>query len=155
MKITDAFLGEHAVFYAQFDECETLLDRGNLEVLKQAAAVIASALESHAQLEDRLLFGPLAARGDDAGIFQLMEEEHVVIAGFLHAIAAARDANHASELLGDMIAAARAHFLKEESVAFPRAEHALGIEQLQRLGVEWAAARGVAMEDQPPVYHRS
>lgn len=151
MKITDAFLGEHAVFYAQFDECETLLDLGSLEVLKEAAALIASALESHAQLEDRLLFGRLAAQSDDPGIFQLMEEEHVLIAGFLHAIAAARNADRASELLGEMIAAARAHFHKEESVAFPRAEHALGIEHLQRLGMEWAVARGVVLEVQTVV----
>jgi hemerythrin-like domain-containing protein len=155
MKITDAFLGEHAVFYAQFDECETLLERGNLEVLKEAAAVIASALESHAQLEDRLHFGPLVAHGDEPGIFQLMEEEHVVIAGLLHAIAVARDASRASELLAEMTAAARAHFQKEESVAFPRVEQLLSIEQLRRLGVEWAAARGVTLESSTPVYHAS
>lgn len=147
MKITDAFLGEHAVFYAQFDECETMLDRSSLDSLKHAAAVIARALESHAELEDRLLFGPLAERPDaDPGIFRLMEEEHVVIAGFLHAVAAARDAVRASEKLAEMIAAARAHFEKEESVAFPRAEQLLGMDDQQRLGLAWADARGVGLE---------
>ncbi|HEY0672455.1 MAG TPA: hemerythrin domain-containing protein [Longimicrobiales bacterium] len=147
MKITDAFLGEHAVFYAQFEECETMLDRSNLDSLKHAAAVIASALESHAELEDKLLFGPLATYSDgEPGIFQLMEEEHTAIANFLGAIAAAKDAGRASELLSEMIAAARAHFEKEEQVAFPRVEQLLGADELRRLGRDWSAARGVAVE---------
>ncbi|HET9438718.1 MAG TPA: hemerythrin domain-containing protein [Longimicrobiales bacterium] len=147
MKITDAFLGEHAVFYAQFEECETMLDRSNLDSLKHAAAVIASALESHAELEDKLLFGPLAVYSDgEPGIFQLMEEEHTSIANFLGAIAVAKDAGRASELLSEMIAAARAHFEKEEQVAFPRVEQLLGAEELRRLGREWSVARGVAVE---------
>ena len=147
MKITDAFLGEHAVFYAQFEECETMLDRSNLDSLKHAAAVIASALESHAELEDKLLFGPLAIYSDgEPGIFQLMEEEHTAIANFLGAIAAAKDAGRASELLSEMMAAARAHFEKEEQVAFPRVEQLLGADELRRLGREWSAARGVAVE---------
>ena len=147
MKITDAFLGEHAVFYAQFQECESMLDRSSLENLKHAAAVLGSALESHAQLEDSLLFVPLASVGDgEEGIFQLMENEHTAIANFLGAIAAARDAGHASELFAELIAAARAHFEKEEEVAFPRAEQLLGAPELKRLAYAWAEARGVAIE---------
>ena len=147
MKITDAFLGEHAVFYAEFNECEKMLDHSTLDILKQAAALIASALESHAELEDKLLFGPLATFSDaGSGIFQLMEEEHITIANFLASIAAARDAAQASELLSEMIAAARAHFEKEEEVAFPRAEQLLGAEELRKLARAWADFRGVAIE---------
>lgn len=147
MRITDAFLGEHAVFYAQFIECETMLDRSDLDSLKHAAAVIASALASHAELEDELLFGPLAARaGDDPGIFALMEEEHVTIAGLLGAIGTSRDAARTSELLSEMIAAARAHFEKEEQIAFPLAEKLLDANELRRLGRAWSDVRGVAIE---------
>ncbi len=147
MKITDAFLGEHAVFYRQFDEVDHMLDRSDLASLKQAAAVIAGALESHAELEDALLFGPLVrAAPDGTGIFALMEEEHTVIAKLLGDIATARDAGLASELLAEMIAAARDHFAKEERVAFPRAEQLLGPDELHRLGAAWAQARNVALE---------
>lgn len=147
MKITDAFLGEHAVFYRQFDEVDDMLDRADLNSLKHAAAVIAGALESHAQLEDALLFGPLArAAADGADIFALMEEEHTVIAKLLGEIATARDAARAAELLTDMIAAARDHFAKEENVAFPRAERLLDAGELHRLGAAWAQARNVVLE---------
>ncbi len=147
MKITDAFLGEHAVFYAQFAECEDIVDRADLESLRHMAAVIASGLDTHSKLEDELLFGPLSAHvGDDLGIFQLMEQEHTQIANLLGQVATARTAGRAGELLVEMIAAARAHFEKEEQVAFPRAEQLLGAAELQRLGRAWSNARGVAVE---------
>ena len=82
----------------------------------------------------------------EEGIFELMDHEHTAIANFLGAIAAARDAGHASELFSEMIAAARAHFEKEEQVAFPRAEQRLGTMELKRLAYAWADARGVAIE---------
>lgn len=147
MKITEAFLGEHAVFYAQFTECETMLDRSDLDGLKHAASVIASGLASHAELEDELLFRPLAARaGEDPGIFAVMEEEHAIIGDLLRGIADARDAGRASELLHEMIAAARAHFAKEEQVAFPLAEKLIDFAELRRLGQTWSDARGVVIE---------
>ena len=44
MKITDAFLGEHGVFYAQFDHLEQLLRApGSLEQVQDAAALLGSA----------------------------------------------------------------------------------------------------------------
>jgi hemerythrin-like domain-containing protein len=147
MKITDAFLGEHAVFYAQFTECEDILDRADLESLRHMAAVLASALDTHAQLEDKLLFGPLASRlNDELGIFQLMEQEHTQIAQLLGQISTAHTPGRAGELMSEMIAAARAHFEKEEQVAFPRAEQILGEDELRRLGRIWSDARGVAVE---------
>lgn len=144
MKITDAFLGEHAVFYAQFSECEDLIGRADLASLKDASAVISSALVSHARLEDALIFGPLAARmGEQHSIFMLMEEEHQAIAALLGQISTARTAERAGELLREMIHAARHHFSKEEQVAFPLAEQLLGVDELRRAGHEWAEARSV------------
>ena len=147
MKITDALLGEHAVFYVQFTECEDLLGYAALDTLKNAAAVIAGALVSHAHLEDALLFGPLAARVDARhGIFELMEEEHQTIAALLAEISNARTRERAAELLRETLQAARVHFAKEEQFAFPLAEQMLGLEELRRLGRGWADARGVAIE---------
>ena len=151
MKITDAFLGEHAVFYMQFTECEDLIGRADLGSLKDAAAVIAGALVSHAHLEDALLFGPLGARLTDGHeIFTVMEEEHQAIARLLGQVAMARDAGRAGELLTEVIHSARSHFAKEEQVAFPLAEQMLDAEELRRLGRDWSGARGVFLEDSAP-----
>ena len=51
----------------------------------------------------------------------------------------------ARDLLLDTIAIARDHFAKEEQVLFPMAANALPPEELQALGAEWAAARGVTL----------
>ena len=147
MKITDAFLGEHAVFYAQFIECEDMIARVDLAGVKQAAGVIASALATHADLEDMLLFQPLADRADErASIFQIMDEEHRTIGALLVEIARTHDPERGRELLLEMIHAAREHFLKEEQVAFPLAERLLGAEELERLGVAWSEARNVTVD---------
>lgn len=146
MRITDALLGEHAVFYAEFAQCESILKDCDLPTVKQLAALLGSALDTHAEIEDRLLFGPLASYTTaDPGIFQLMEEEHHTIAELLRQIARARSSEKAAELLSEMIAAARAHFEKEEEVAFPRAEQLLGAEELRKLGKRWSEERGVAV----------
>lgn len=53
MRITDAFLGEHGVFYAQFDHLESLLTTGpSAECVREQAGLLASALAPHAQLEN-------------------------------------------------------------------------------------------------------
>ena len=147
MKITDAFLGEHAVFYAQFSECEDMIARVDLAGVKHAAGVIASALATHADLEDTLLFQPLAARADvGESIFQIMDEEHRTIGALLVEIARTHDPERGRDLLMDMIHAAREHFLKEEQIAFPLAERLLGVAELDRLGVAWSEARNVTVE---------
>lgn len=142
MKITDALLGEHAVFYAQFTECERSVADVDLVSLKREAAVIASALESHARLENELLFVELAQRSG-VPMFQVMEQEHGVIENMLAQIQDARDAERARVLVLDVIEAARLHFMKEERMAFPTAEQLLGQTELMRLGERWAEARGV------------
>jgi len=57
MVITDAFLGEHAVFYAQFEHMEQIIpSTESLSEVKSQGAMLASALRGHAQLEEELLF---------------------------------------------------------------------------------------------------
>jgi iron-sulfur cluster repair protein YtfE (RIC family) len=140
IKITDAFLGEHAVFYAQFDAIERTLESDELPELKARIAALAIALESHAHLENELLFGRA-----DAAPFRVMESEHEAIEQLLHEVPRARDLSQARGLVEEMIALARAHFRKEETVAFSMAEALLGKDQLLALGDEWARARGVVL----------
>ena len=56
MKVTQALLGEHAVFTTLFTHLETRIQQAGLVAL---GAMLQSALASHAQREDKLLFGAL------------------------------------------------------------------------------------------------
>ncbi len=68
MKITDALLGEHGAFYAQFDRLEETLPHTTLAgEVREQAALLAAALVSHAQLEDTLLFERMRAAGGTRG----------------------------------------------------------------------------------------
>jgi hemerythrin-like domain-containing protein len=147
MKVTDALLGEHGVFYAQFDRLEeTMPSEDRVEVLRGQAALLASALAPHARLEDDLLFGAMdGVVGAGSGPTEVMRAEHEEIEAALRALESMTDANAARATFLEAIHLARVHFLKEESVAFPSAEEVLGAETLERLGEEWARARGVVL----------
>jgi iron-sulfur cluster repair protein YtfE (RIC family) len=144
MRITDALLGEHGVFYAQFDHFESCPDDDDLDCVKRRAAQLAAALEPHAILENELLFDALEARGGElTGLLSVMREEHREIEAALHDIQHAASLVRARALLRDMIRTAREHFEKEELVAFPLAEERLTEEELGELGSLWAQRRGV------------
>jgi hemerythrin-like domain-containing protein len=145
MKITDAFLGEHGVFYAQFDHLEQVLAVPmELERVRGLARMLASALAPHAHMEDELLFDSL---GDEhrGGAIAAMYEEHDEIEGLIHEAIDGTDAAAVRELLLEVIRMAREHFLKEEQIAFPMAEELLGEATLRELGARWAEHRAVRL----------
>jgi hemerythrin-like domain-containing protein len=143
MKITDAFLGEHGVFYAQFDHLEQVMAVPmELERVRGLARMLASALAPHAHMEDELLFDALGAE-HRTGAIAAMYEEHEEIEGMIHEAINGADAAAAAELLLEAIRMAREHFLKEEQIAFPMAEELLSRSALEALGAEWAERRAV------------
>lgn len=147
MKITDAFLGEHGVFYAQFTHLEAVLPQlGDLAQIRAQAALLTAALESHAHLEDNLLFDPLEPHLGQGGPLAVMRMEHQQIEEGLGMLPAAPDAAAARQLLLQVIALARGHFAKEEQVLYPMAHQALGEEGLRALGARWAVQREVVIE---------
>ena len=143
MKITDALLGEHGVFYAQFDRLEEVLaGEPDLEAVRGLAGLLASALAPHAALENELLFDPAAAReGGEGGPMEAMHQEHDEIEALLEGVLEAADAEEARRGLREVVDRARAHFRREEEMAFETAERLLGPEELERRGGEWAARR--------------
>lgn len=148
MKITDALLGEHGAFYAQFDRLEeTLPDTTSAGEIREQAALLAAALVSHAQLEDTLLFERMRAAGADEGLLGTMEEEHTEIAGLLTRAQGSQEAAAAREALLEAVARARDHFAREEQIAFPLAERLLGTAGLTVLGARWSARREVHLDD--------
>jgi hemerythrin-like domain-containing protein len=145
MKITDALLGEHGVFYAQFAALEQDRDHAPVETLRAEAALLSAALVSHAQMEDELLFKRLDARlGAGGGPLTVMRSDHAEIEADLAAAEKGATAEASREHLLTAVTNAREHFAREEMVLFPLAEHALGAEVLRELGAVWAQRRGVS-----------
>ncbi len=143
MKLTDALLGEHGAFYAQFDRLEGLPESTPAPEVREQAALLAAALVTHAHLEDELLFDRMRTSGADAGLLDTMEEEHRTIAGLLER---AQGTSQGPQALGHLLEAvtlAREHFAKEERMAFPLAESLLGEEPLTELGERWSERRAV------------
>ena len=145
MKITDALLGEHGVFYAQFEHLEQLLAVPvAAERVHDLAALLAAGLGPHAELEDELLFDQVDADGH-LGAMAVMRDEHRAIEDALGRAQTERDAAAASELLLHAIHEARDHFAREERIAFPLAAARLGEQRLRELGAAWSARRAVTL----------
>lgn len=144
MKITDALLGEHGVFYAQFHHIEqsTPMLETRDEIVVQAE-LLASALAIHAQLEEELLFQPLDPHIGEMGPLSVMRGEHEEIEGTLDRIPHLDGVLEVREQLVQIVGFARQHFAKEEQVLYPLAEQTLDEERLISLGSEWATRRRV------------
>ncbi len=145
MKITKALLGEHGVFYGQFDYLEQVLPgTGAVEQVQKLAGLLAAGLEPHAKIENEILFPQLEAiLGAEAGPVPVMRMEHDEIESSLAQAQASRDLDQARNLVLHAIDVAREHFSKEEHVLFPMAEQVLDAETLERLGDQWAERRRV------------
>jgi len=142
MKITEALLGEHGVFYAQFDHLEQAVPSAQTLAQVQAqASLLAAGLASHARIENELLFDKLERSGPVAVMYQ----EHDQIEGDLGQVQESGDLAQAQRLVLHVIQVALDHFTKEEEVLFPMAEQTLGPETLTQLGAQWAQQRRVKL----------
>ncbi len=148
MKITDALLGEHAVFVAQFDRLDQDVPAvADAAIVREEAALMASALVTHARLEDELLFDRLEGAGADPGLLATMKAEHQTIEAALRDAQGTADVARARERLLEAVAVAREHFAREERFAFPMAEALLSAHVLRALGAAWARRRDVHLPE--------
>ena len=144
MKITDALLGEHAVFYAQFTYLEdTLPQTEDLTVIKKHGSMLAAALASHAQLEEELLFQKLEPQIGPGGPLAVMRMEHNQIEEYLAQLPDQKTLEQTRAVMFETIHTAREHFAKEEQILYPLAVRILGTERLSELGEQWAGQRKV------------
>lgn len=150
MKITDALYGEHGPLYALLAHCERSATQWELADLLLAGRCVEAALLSHASVEDELLFAALAARMPAGGPVDVMRGEHEAIDATLAALHEATDEGAARRAVLQVVHLARDHFAKEEQVLFPLAGDLLDAAELERLGAEWAARRGVACGGRSP-----
>jgi hemerythrin-like domain-containing protein len=144
MKITDAFLGEHAVIYAQLDHLETAVPAARtLGELKAMAAMLEAALSTHAALEDDLLFNGLEPGLDQMGKLEKVQHEHGAICKALAQMRAARTRKEAQGRLLNIVHLTRKEFDLEDRIIFKIAEETLRPETLEKLGKAWARKRMV------------
>ena len=144
--MTDALLGEHAVFYAIFDHVEqaVLSVRAAREV-NSIAALLSSVLVPHAKLENDYLFASLDPYLGSPGPLAVMRQEHEEIERALAELSKIQDLGRLKSRLLHVLRSVRDHFKKEELVLFPMAEQRLGADVLDELGARWADARRVTI----------
>jgi hemerythrin-like domain-containing protein len=150
MNVIHALLGEHAILKQQIRALRGAAPRLESRELRTAALSFAEAVESHARLEDELLFEALEATGKmPVGPILAMREEHRRIeerVGRLTATPSAGDAaGEDRKLLGRLLETLADHFAHEEHVLFALAGSLLDPVQLGRLGARWAERRGVVL----------
>lgn len=145
MTIIDGLLGEHAAIYRLFERLEQDLATMTDPVEIRARLVaLAGVLAPHADAEDELLFAAVAALpGETPDLLAEMEAEHVRVKAAFAGLIADPDVAQVKAILPELLAAARAHFLKEESRGFPLAASLLSAAKLAELTKLWAARRGV------------
>ena len=144
MIITEFLLGEHGLFYTQFDHVEkTVAAASTLELVKSRVALLQEALLTHATLEDELLFSALDPHLSQKGPLSVMRMEHDEIENTLAKVQQSPNLAKAQKLALHALQVAREHFAKEERVLFPLAHQTLDEKTLAQLGVQWAQRRGV------------
>lgn len=143
MLITDALLGEHGVFHLLLQHIERAVPVfDSISALQNRIAAFAFALESHANIEEELLFASLGPYlGAHSGPLAVMRMEHNQIADLLERIESAATIEEGRALVTQMIQVTRGHFQKEEQVLFRLVRQFLGEEELSALGTKWAEQR--------------
>ena len=147
MKITDALLGEHGVFYSQFNQLEQVVPTlTDVALIQTSAALLAAGLASHAHLENELLFKALEPHlGTGMGPLAVMRMEHNEIETNLARMPEVKAVDEARELVLHIVEVARQHFAKEENILYPAARQVLDEETLTQLGLQWAQQRHVTL----------
>ena len=146
MKLTDALLGEHGVFYSIFDQIEIALAQANSAGDGRALmAGVGAAIASHAQIENDLLFNEMEKRMGPGGPVAVMRDEHERIEAGFEAIAGEQDLGRIRTTVNELFGLARQHFGKEEQVLFRIARQQLGDELLEAKALEWAERRRVSV----------
>src|SRR5579885_1862824 len=145
MDIVDALVGEHGVLGAECEDLEGLVAlASSLAEVRAQTALLASGLQSHAQVEDELLFTALEpSLGASSPVLQGMRMMHEDIDRGLARAVQARDLAEIRDALLGVLDLTRQHFMGEEQVVFPLARDTLPLAIREHLGSQWADRRGI------------
>lgn len=136
MLITDALLGEHAIFYLLLQDIEQALPAlDSAAALHDRTAPLAFSLEAHAQLEDELLFNALVPfLGAQGGPLAVMRMEHDQILSLLERVQSTPGPVQGRAFASQLIEICRMHFHKEEQILFRMAQQFMNAQALSELG---------------------
>ena len=144
MKITDAFIAEHAVIYAQLDYLEHAIPAAKtLGEIKAMSGMLEAVLKPHAEAEDELLFNGLEPGLDQMGMLEKVQLEHDAICKGLEKVRIARTRKDAQRYLLSIVHLTRKEFDMEDRILFRMADELLREETLLKLGKSWARRRSV------------
>ena len=144
MKITDAFIAEHAVIYAQLDYLEDAIPAAKtLGEIKVMAGMLEAVLKPHADAEDELLFNGLEPGLDQMGKLEKVQHEHDAICHGLEQVRISRTRKDAQRRLTNVVHLTRKEFDMEDRIIFRMAEEILREDTLVKLGKVWARKRHV------------
>lgn len=146
MSILLLLLGEHGALRHQLDALRLAAPRFSDDQLRAATLAFAEAIESHAAIEEQVLFEPLAAAGGmPRGPIEAMCEEHRQIErllGQLLAPAAEPGRPDPQRTLARLVETVRHHFDHEECALFPMAARTLEGQALETMAARWCERRG-------------
>jgi len=112
---------------------------------KAYVALIVAALESHADIEDKILFAALENHlPANSGPLAVMRWEHDEIRSTLNRILGQSDADQIRRDILHFLEIVHAHFAKEEQVLFPLVEQLGPPDLAERLGQDYKTARGLS-----------
>jgi hemerythrin-like domain-containing protein len=146
MQITDALLGEHAVFHLLVEQLEDAVPRcSTLPALHAAVEPLAISLLGHARIEEEVLFAPYERAVGSLGPLTCLRHEHRQMDELIRALVRVEDRARLAEGVTKLLEITRRHLAREEEVMFAAARTALDPGTLERLGEAWARVRGVLL----------
>ena len=147
MNILDTLRVEHGLFYFLFDwiRNQAVANPSTYKV-NGSCIMVGRAIESHAKLEEELLFSALEPRLGRIGPSSCIihRDEHRKIVQLF-----SDGAYHSNATVGGLLEAvdfARHHFRQEEAFLFPMAARLLSQSHMERLGRCWVESRGLEHE---------
>ena len=144
MKITDALLGEHGVYYNLFSQIEKIISTSNsLEEVKGSLKMLADPLISHAMIEENILFPAIAPKLGPGGPVEIMQAEHKEIEMQFEVLLHSKSLDEIKNILPPLIDLVKEHFMKEEEILFLMTVDHLSEKEITDLGKRWAKTREV------------
>lgn len=143
MIITDVLLGEHNILRLLLQQIgQSMPAVDSISTLQNRVVAFAFALESHANIEDELLFTALEPHlGAQSGPLMVMRMEHDQITDLLGRIETAANLDEGRAFIAQMTQVVQGHFQKEEQALFRMARQFLSEEELASLGAQLARKR--------------
>ena len=156
MNIVAALLGEHGILMHPLQALRLRAPALADSQLEAAAFALGEAIQSHAALEDELLFDPLEASGAmPPGPVAAMRHEHRTIEALLGRLldrgGSQPTPDSPQRTLLRLAETLSHHFAHEEHVLFPLAARTLDANALDELGARWSVRRSVEIAGVPSI----